>query len=75
MGAMEIIKMTFEEAIDICRKKILIPPVTKEAKEAWARVSSAALTLYKMSPGLMKGIEAALNRGEFAIGDKRRGSA
>jgi hypothetical protein len=71
MGAMEIIQMTFEEAIDICRKKIFIPPVTQEAKEAWARVSAAALTLYKMSPDFMKGIEAALNHGEFAIGGKR----
>jgi hypothetical protein len=70
MGAMEIIKMTFEEAIGICREKILIPPITQETKEAWARVSATALTLYKMSPALMKGIEDALNSRGSAIDGK-----
>jgi hypothetical protein len=75
MGAMKIIKMTFEEAIDICRKKILMPPVTQEFKEAWARVSAATLTLCKMSPDFMKEVETTLNRGEFAIEGKQEESA
>jgi hypothetical protein len=58
---MEIVKMTFEEAIDICRSKMIIPPITEETKEAWARVSAAALTLHKMSPAFMKGVEDMLN--------------
>ena len=59
---MEIVNITFEEAIDICRKKIRAPPFTKEEKEAWARVSAAALTLRDIAPGLMKNIDSMLNK-------------
>jgi hypothetical protein len=68
-GAMKIIKMTFDEAISICRKKMLTLPITKEDKEAWDRVSAACYTMKEIMPNFMKDIDDMLNR----VAEKRQG--
>jgi hypothetical protein len=58
---MEIVKMTFDEAIDICQKKILEPPFTKESMEAWTRVSALCYAMKEILPNFMRNIDNILS--------------